>query len=65
AIIIELSTYDLNTKLTIFNVQGKLVFEGSLINKLNKVETNLTKGYYLYRITSEDQVLKKDKLIIE
>jgi hypothetical protein len=62
---VELSFANARTKLTVFDAQGKLVFESSLINKLNKVETNLPKGYYLYRISSENQVLKKDKLIIE
>ncbi|MBK7310131.1 MAG: T9SS type A sorting domain-containing protein [Sphingobacteriaceae bacterium] len=62
---IEVSSAHPNAKLNVFDVQGKLLLEKPLNSSLNKFETNLPKGFYLYRITSEDQVLKKDKLIIE
>lgn len=62
---IEVLFVDPNAKFSIYDTQGKLLLERPLNSERNKIEINLPKGYYLYGISSENQVLKKDKLIIE
>lgn len=53
--------------LTIFDVNGKQVYNTQLFNSLNRLEIvikELMEGIYYYKVESKGGILKADKLII-
>ena len=54
-----------NLTLTIYNIIGELVKKQNLQNGISKIDvSDLKSGTYLYRISIDDNEVKKDKLII-
>ncbi len=55
-----------NTELNIYNVVGELIMTKLLTNKLNTIETsNLTAGFYFYKVMNEGKTLSSGRLISE
>lgn len=53
------------TRLNVFDLQGKLIYSESLNAKTNRINLNLEKGFYTAKISSEGRILKTEKLLIE
>ena len=62
---IELSALEPNIKFSVFDLQGKMILERPISSNKYILETGLPKGCYFYKITSRNNMLKRDKLIIE
>ncbi|MDZ4665033.1 MAG: T9SS type A sorting domain-containing protein [Bacteroidota bacterium] len=64
-ITIDLPMIEPRTKMIIYDLQGKMLSERLLNSKVNKIDLQLPKGCYFYRVTIGNEVVKRDKLIIE
>lgn len=53
------------SRFLLFDIQGKLLIEKELKGKLNRIDLELSKGFYLYQVMEGNTILKKDKLIIQ
>jgi hypothetical protein len=62
---LSLSTVPVNTYFVIYDLQGKLIKELELTDRLNSLDLHLDKGFYLYRVIKDGVLIKKDKLIID
>ena len=54
-----------NTLFKLYNLQGKLILIETITSTKQKINFNISNGFYIYKLVCDEGIIKQDKLLIE